>query len=448
MDDSTPGITRAELLGVFEDRDDPGEPLTKGEVAEATGRSPGAVTTALEELTESGEIRSKFAGGGARVWWPSRPDHDASADTTATHPTPTLSGAERTVLERILEASPISLVVVDPSGEITFANERAEETLGLERAEITSRTYRQPDWNIYYDDGTPVSVAEHPVTRALETKEPDYGFEHWIELLDGTERWLSSNSAPVLNDDGEVEYVVVGFEDATQLKEREDKLTSDKRRLLELYSEQLFGPLLDAADGDVRIDVDEIVRLQDGSVLQYVTASGISAKELMDVFEREYAVDDVRLLQSSDERCRLEVHVDSPTVSLIFTDFGGQVRSLVEREDGEEPVLTGEVPGDVEARTVIQAARDVYPDIRLEAQELQYSPRLLYDIVEDALTERQFATIQMAYYGGYFETPRKSTGDELAGRLGITRQTFNQHLRKAEETVFEQLFEASGKAAR
>jgi len=26
----------------------------------------------------------------------------------------------------------------------------------------------------------------------------------------------------------------------------------------------------------------------------------------------------------------------------------------------------------------------VYPDIRLESQELQYSPRLLYDIVEDA----------------------------------------------------------------
>jgi len=74
------------------------------------------------------------------------------------------------------------------------------------------------------------------VTRVLETKEPDYGFEHWIDLPNGTERWLSSNSAPVLSEDEEVEYVVVGFEDTTRLKEREDKLTSDKRRVLELYS--------------------------------------------------------------------------------------------------------------------------------------------------------------------------------------------------------------------
>jgi len=99
-------------------------------------------------------------------------------------------------------------------------------------------------------------------------------------------------------------------------------------------------------------------------------------------------------------------------------------------------------------RTAVQAVRKVYPDIRLESQELQYSPRLLYDIVEDVLTERQFTSLQTAYYGGYFETPRKSIGDELAERLGITRQTFNRHLRLAENTVLEQLFEGSGKAVR
>jgi len=49
---------------------------------------------------------------------------------------------------------------------------------------------------------------------------------------------------------------------------------------------------------------------------------------------------------------------------------------------------------------------------------------------------------------GISETPRKSIGDELAERLGITRQTFNRHLRLAENTVLEQLFEGSGKAVR
>ncbi|WP_143420310.1 PAS domain-containing protein, partial [Halorubrum lacusprofundi] len=160
----------------------------------------------LEKLASSGELKTKKVGANARVWWRSHPDEGLSVNATNTHATPTLSNAERTVIEKILEASPISIVVVEPSGQISLANERAEEMLELERDEITSRTYRQPEWKIYYDDGTPVSEDEHPVTRVLETKEPDYGFEHWIDLPNGTERWLSSNSAPVLSEDEEVEY--------------------------------------------------------------------------------------------------------------------------------------------------------------------------------------------------------------------------------------------------
>jgi len=166
------------------------------------------------------------------------------------------------------------------------------------------------------------------------------------------------------------------------------------------------------------------------------------------VFDQAYGVDDTRLLQSSADKCRVEVHVEAPTVSLVFAELGGQVKSLFQTNGDAGPLLTAEVPGDVEARTAVQAVRKVYPDIRLESQELQYSPRLLYDIVEDVLTERQFTSLQTAYYGGYFETPRKSIGDELAERLGITRQTFNRHLRLAENTVLEQLFEGSGKAVR
>lgn len=450
MDDSSQGIERADVLGVFDELDDPGEPTTASEVADALGVGRRMTVSKLEELAEAGAVRSKRMGPGTRAWWRQHPDsgRDAEGSPADVGTTPTHGEGAGTVIERILEASPVSIVLVEPSGEISFANERAEQTLGLERDEITSRTYRQPEWNIYYGDGTPVTEEEHPVTRVLETKEPDYGFEHWIELPDGTERWLSSNSAPVTNADGEVEYVVVGFEDATRLKEREDKLTSDKRRLLALYSEELFRPFIDETDGEVRVDVDEVVRLPDGTVLQYVSATGMPARDLVGVFERHFGVDDVRLLRSTDDQCRLEVRVQSPTVSLVFSDLGGQVRTLVWSSADDPPVLVGEVPGDVEPRTVIQSVREVYPDARLEAQKLRYSPRLLYDIVEDALTERQFAVLQSAYYGGYFASPRASTGDELAERLGITRQTFNQHLRKAEETVFERLFEASGKDAR
>ncbi|MCW8173006.1 hypothetical protein D8S78_16140 [Natrialba swarupiae] len=49
--------------------------------------------------------------------------------------------------------------------------------------------------------------------------------------------------------------------------------------------------------------------------------------------------------------------------------------------------------------------------------------------------------LQLAYFSSYFEQPRSSTGEELADNIGVTKQTFHYHLRNAEETVFEILFE-------
>ena len=131
---------------------------------------------------------------------------------------------KQALIERVFEVSPVGIVVVERSGRISLANDRAEELLGLEREKIIQRRYNQPAWDISYEDGTPIPNSEHPVTRVLESGEPVFGFEHWIELEDGSERWLSSNAAPILSDDGTVERVVVGLDDATRLKQREEQL--------------------------------------------------------------------------------------------------------------------------------------------------------------------------------------------------------------------------------
>jgi len=446
MDDAESDVSVEDVRTVFDGLPDPSEPVTARDVAERLGCAIEVAENKLAVLGEQGEVKSKQLATDVLSWW--RPESMAAHQSEASAADRSIPSSETPstdLVERILEASPVSIVVVEPSGGISFANQRAAETLGLERETITDRTYHQPEWEISHDDGRPVARDEHPVTRVLETHEPVYGFEHWIELSDGTERWLSSNSAPVLDEDGEVAYVVVGFEDATPLKEREDKLTSDKRRLLELYSEQLFQPFLDAATGAGRIDIDEVVQLPDGTATHYITVTGISATAVAEIFERHFAVSSVRLLSSTDDRSRFEVRMERPTVPQIFEELGGTVTTLVRIDEDLPPVLLGELPGDVDPRTAIKEARAVHSDIELLSQELRYTPRLLYDIVESELTERQLMALQTAYYGGDFETPRTSAGGELAEQLGITRQTFNQHLRKAEQTVFTQLFEKSAK---
>ncbi|MFC7046517.1 helix-turn-helix domain-containing protein [Halobacteriaceae archaeon GCM10025711] len=45
-----------------------------------------------------------------------------------------------------------------------------------------------------------------------------------------------------------------------------------------------------------------------------------------------------------------------------------------------------------------------------------------------------------AYESGYFEWPRRYSGEEIADELGVSHPTFSQHLRKAELKVFSLLF--------
>ncbi len=348
---------------------------------------------------------------------------------------------------RVFDVSPVSTIVAGQTGSIAFANQRAAEVLGLSREKLTSDECDPSTWKLYDDDGAPIPVDEHPIVRVFETGEPEYGFEHWIELPDGTERWLSTNASPVVDEGEEVEYVVVSFEDVTALKRREERLTSDHVRLLEFRADQgAVPPSLRVESGETRIEIDSVVSLPDGTTVQYMGTSDLTAGEFVDAIEEVPHFLDARLLSSIDNDSRIEAHSETATVSQVFSALGGRPREIIVASD--EVRFFGELPGNVDQRLAADGIREFHPSVELVAQDLVYSPHLLYDIVADALTDRQLAVLDAAYFGGYFETPRSSTGDELAGRFDVTRQTFNQHLRKAQRTVFQHLFEKSGADAR
>ena len=345
---------------------------------------------------------------------------------------------------RVLDACPVGTVVIDSTGRITYANERASETLGLPREELVDRPYDPSEWSIYYDDGTPVSVDDHPVTRVFESGEPVFGFEHWIELPDGTERWFSSNATPLFDEAGSVEFVVLAFVDVTELKRREKRLTSDHVRLVEFRAdESAVPPSFRIENGETRVEIDSVVSLPDGTTVQYMGTSDLSASDFVTVVEEVPHFLDARLLSSIGGHNRIEAHSESETVAHVFSALGGRPREILVAPD--EVRFRGELPGDVDHRQAADEIRRFHDTVEPVSEELVYSPHLLYDVVADALTDRQLAALDAAYFSGYFDTPRTSTGDELADRFGVTRQTFNQHLRKAERTVFRHLFEKSAR---
>lgn len=62
------------------------------------------------------------------------------------------------------------------------------------------------------------------------------------------------------------------------------------------------------------------------------------------------------------------------------------------------------------------------------------------------LTDRQFEVIECALEEGYFEWPRDASSEEIAEKLGVSRATFLEHLRKAQSKLLTEAIEEDDRA--
>jgi PAS domain S-box-containing protein len=155
-----------------------------------------------------------------------------------------------------VEAIPIGIALLDGDGEIIGANTRAEELLGLEASEMEGRSYTHPAWNIWDEAGDQIPPEDHPVSTVMETGEAVQGFIHGITLPDGAERWLASNVAPILDEDGYIEQIVVALEDVTELK-RLERLIEAVQPVVELLNYSTSRTDLEQDICDVLTDTRE-----------------------------------------------------------------------------------------------------------------------------------------------------------------------------------------------
>lgn len=105
---------------------------------------------------------------------------------------------------QILESTPVAITKVDANGRISYANERAEALLGLQRSELASLTFDAPEFRIMTPDGDPIPSEELPFSQIVGSGRPLVGYEHMIERPDGTRLLLEINGSPVIGDEGDV----------------------------------------------------------------------------------------------------------------------------------------------------------------------------------------------------------------------------------------------------
>ncbi len=149
--------------------------------------------------------------------------------------------SERDILERIMEASPAGITILNSQGDIEFANARAEEVLGLTRDNITQLKYNSPQWKIVDQTGRSIDVEQLPFHIVKRTGRMVIDGRHAIEDSLGKRRLLSINAAPILGEGGQVDKVIAIVEDITEEIEAERILKNSQDALYKAQSIARMG---------------------------------------------------------------------------------------------------------------------------------------------------------------------------------------------------------------
>jgi PAS domain S-box-containing protein len=123
---------------------------------------------------------------------------------------------DRDLISRIMETSPVGIVVANQAGKITFANHRAEEVLGLSKDAITAGTCSVLEWRMTDPEGHPLPGQALSLKQVLESGQPVQDVHHAIDRLDGHRTLLSTNATPFFDAAGEINGMVITVEDITE----------------------------------------------------------------------------------------------------------------------------------------------------------------------------------------------------------------------------------------
>jgi PAS domain S-box-containing protein len=143
-------------------------------------------------------------------------------------------GAERCELEAVLRESEQryrsmvaamaeGIVMQNQDGHIDWCNASACRILGLPQAQVLGRTSLDLCWRAIHEDGSPFPGETHPAMVTLRTGCASENVVMGVHRPDGSLVWISINTQPIMEDEGEQPSgVVASFRDITAHKQAEE----------------------------------------------------------------------------------------------------------------------------------------------------------------------------------------------------------------------------------
>jgi two-component system cell cycle sensor histidine kinase/response regulator CckA len=130
---------------------------------------------------------------------------------------------ERDLISRIMETSPVGIMVADQTGKITFANLQAEKILGLTKDVIAQKASSVLDWDLTDSEENSLSGPASSLKQILDSGRPVHdacyaigpGGCGEVDSASQNRTLLSVNAAPLFDVSGKIDGMVVTVEDIT-----------------------------------------------------------------------------------------------------------------------------------------------------------------------------------------------------------------------------------------
>lgn len=157
----------------------------------------------------------------------------------------------------LLDIAPVAVTIINGSGKIVYANQLAENILGLPKEDITQLTYNDPNWVITDFNGQPFDEEQLPFTQALRSRAKVFDIKHAIKKPTGELVYLSINASPIILEDGTT-GVIATFNDISSEVQTQKQLESAEM----LYS-NLFDNMID------EVHLWKVIRDESDSIIDW-----------------------------------------------------------------------------------------------------------------------------------------------------------------------------------
>ncbi|SIR11089.1 PAS domain S-box-containing protein [Haladaptatus litoreus] len=192
-----------------------------------------------------------------------------------------------------------------------------------------------------------------------------------------------------------------------------------------------------------RVEFMGVVSEPDGTLKTFFTVRDATVEDVQAVAAHSLEITDIQHVSYRNSNALFSAALTDSSFIGTLLNHGAVPETFIVDDLPAQVVVR--LPANADIRTFVEVLQRRFPDIELRSRRQREGGLTTGDFdvaLTETLTDRQRETLETAYYSGFFDSPRKSTGEEVGRSLGISQPTFQHHLRAAERKLLSRLLES------